>query len=106
MVAHPGLVRLVLADMAMPRMDGGELAERIRDRFPRLPVVLMAGAQDPHVEKLLQGYADVPFLPKPISLGKLAELLIDFLGPAPSPEPRSMHQATAHRRGSGTHRVE
>jgi CheY-like chemotaxis protein len=32
MVAHPGLVRLVLADMAMPRMDGGELAERIRDR--------------------------------------------------------------------------
>ena len=105
--AHPGLVRLVLADLAMPRMDGGELAERIRDRLPGVPIVLMAGAHDAHVEDLIQGYADLPVLPKPISLGEIAELLIDFLGPAPSPDAPSMHRVSARRRrGSGSHRVE
>ena len=53
MVAHSGLVRLVLPDLAMLRMDGGELAKRIRDRLPRLPVVLMAGARDPLAELLM-----------------------------------------------------
>ena len=28
---HPGTARLVLADLGMPRMDGGELAERVQD---------------------------------------------------------------------------
>src|SRR5215213_9613871 len=53
LTAHPGLVRLVLTDLAMPRMDGGELAERVRDRLPGLPVILMAGAHDPHVDELI-----------------------------------------------------
>src|SRR3954447_8010527 len=63
--AHPGEVRLLLADLGMPGMDGGELAERARDLDPSLLVVLMAAPDDPHVGELLSGYGDYPFVPKP-----------------------------------------
>ena len=35
---HPGEVRLLLADLFLPGMDGGELAERARDLQPGLLV--------------------------------------------------------------------
>src|SRR5215208_3630522 len=105
--AHPGAVRLVLADLAMPRMDGGELAERVKDLYPRLPVALMASAGDPHADDLLEGYADFPFLQKPVALGNLAELLMDLLGEPipPAPDPHSMRRLVARRRGSDHHRI-
>jgi CheY-like chemotaxis protein/anti-sigma regulatory factor (Ser/Thr protein kinase) len=34
---------LVLTDLQMPRVGGLELVERVRERFPRVPVVLMTG---------------------------------------------------------------
>src|SRR5262245_2864126 len=36
-------VGLVLTDVTMPGMSGVELAKRLKDRHPRLPVVLMTG---------------------------------------------------------------
>ena len=105
---RPGAVRMVLADLAMPRMDGGELAERVKDLYPRLPVALMAASGDPHADDLLEGYADLPYLQKPIGIGALAELLLDVLG-TPTPfttDPRSMGRAVARRRDSGRHRME
>jgi len=44
--AHPREVRLLLADLGMPHMDGGELAERAKDLDPRLTAVLMADPED------------------------------------------------------------
>jgi CheY-like chemotaxis protein len=67
--AHPGAARLVLADLATPRMDGGEFAERVKDLYRGLPVALMASARDPRADDLLEGYADLPFLQKPFALG-------------------------------------
>jgi CheY-like chemotaxis protein len=107
--AHPREVRLLLADLAMPRMDGGELAERARDLDPTLRIVLMAGAGDPHVDELLSGYRDLPFLRKPVSFGDLYDTLQDLLGtPARSPGyPPSMGPPAprAWRRTSGRHEV-
>ena len=103
--AHPGIVRLVLADLAMPRMDGGELAERVKDLYPGVPVALMASAGDAHAGDLLEGYADLPFLQKPVALGPVAELLLDLLGPPTTPDPQSMGRVAARRRTSDQHRV-
>lgn len=35
--------RAVLTDLQMPRMNGLELVERVRERFPHIPVLLMTG---------------------------------------------------------------
>jgi CheY-like chemotaxis protein len=76
--AHPGEVRLLLADLGMPGMDGGELAERSRDLDPSLAVVLMAGAGDveaAEARELLSGYHDLPLLWKPVGLGDLTRTI-------------------------------
>jgi CheY-like chemotaxis protein len=41
---HPGKSRLALTDFITPLMDGGELAERIRDLDPKVPIVLMSAS--------------------------------------------------------------
>ena len=40
---------VVLSDVAMPRMDGRQLAQQLRERWPRLPLVMMSGFADPDV---------------------------------------------------------
>jgi len=107
--AHPREVRLLLADLGMPRMDGGELAERARDLDPGLLVMLMAGPQDPHVDELLTGYRELPFLSKPVAFGDLAERLEEGLGvpTRPTSYPPSMGPPAPRRlrRTSGQHRT-
>jgi CheY-like chemotaxis protein len=51
-------VRLVISDVAMPRMSGDELAAEIRTRWPELPVLLISG----YARSIS---SDVEFLPKP-----------------------------------------
>jgi CheY-like chemotaxis protein len=106
--AHPREVRLLLADLGMPHMDGGELAERAKDLDPRLIAVLMADPADPHLHDLISGYAGFPFVPKPVSFADLAEKLERLLGiPAtPTASPPSMDPPRSRRRrSSGQHSV-
>ena len=109
LAAHPGEVRLLLADLGMPRMDGGELAERAKDLDPSLVAMLMADPGDPSVAELLFGYRDLPFVPKPVSFGDLAEKLERLLGipSQPTSAPRSMgpSRPRSRRRTSGHHEV-
>lgn len=93
----PGAVRLVLAEMGMPGMDGGELAERLQDFDPRLPVVLMAARDDPYVGELRAGYADFPFLSKPIGLADLRDVLGSYVA---SGRPAVIGGATTTERAS------
>jgi CheY-like chemotaxis protein/anti-sigma regulatory factor (Ser/Thr protein kinase) len=55
---------LVLTDMNMPRMDGLTLVEKVRERFPMVPVVLMTGtgSERTAVAALKAGAAD--YVPK------------------------------------------
>lgn len=38
---HQGVIDLLLTDVVMPRMGGPELASRLRERTPNLPVIFM-----------------------------------------------------------------
>lgn len=81
---HPGGVRLVLADLVMPYMDGGELAERARDLQPRLPVALMSTKPEGDAAALVAAYPELPFLEKPLTPDALVRVLTESLGPAPT----------------------
>jgi two-component system, cell cycle sensor histidine kinase and response regulator CckA len=94
---HPGEIRLVLADLIMPCMDGGELAERARDLHPRLPIVLMSAYAEGVVADLIAAYPELPFLEKPFSTEALHKVLTPLLGPAPGPRGRRANDRVHYR---------
>jgi len=64
-------VDLVITDYAMPGMTGKELAQRIRETRPGLPVVLASG----YAELATQDDSGLPRLDKPYALDKLASMI-------------------------------
>jgi CheY-like chemotaxis protein len=108
LTAHPPEVHLLLADLGMPRMDGGELAERAKDLDPTLIAVLMADPVDAQLGDLLSGYGDLPFVPKPVRFGSLAEKLELLLGIPATPTgtlPSMEPPRTRRHRTPGRHEV-
>jgi two-component system, cell cycle sensor histidine kinase and response regulator CckA len=75
---------VVLTDLAMPGIGGRELARRLREQRPDLPIVYMSGYTDDEV--IRRGLLDsgVPFLEKPMSpetlLGKIRQVLDEQRG--------------------------
>jgi CheY-like chemotaxis protein len=84
---------MVLVRVGMQPMDGGEVAERVRDAQPDLTVVLLAAAGGEDAE-LLAAYPELPVLRDPVRLGELYSLLARYLGPP----------AVARGRGDGPSR--
>lgn len=58
-------VDLVLTHLMMPRMDGAQLVEQIRTRFPQM-LIFMSSTQLPphHIYRMLDGY-----FAKPLDVG-------------------------------------
>jgi two-component system, cell cycle sensor histidine kinase and response regulator CckA len=69
----------VLTDLAMPEFGGRELARRLRESRPDLPVVFMSGYSEDEVTRrgLLEG--GVPFLEKPLAPEVLARTMREVL---------------------------
>ena len=63
---------LVISDIEMPRMNGLELAKRIKQRFPQLPIIFLSGTLEKHEEEILvlevSGYLSKPFDLKELKL--------------------------------------
>ena len=67
---------LVVTDLKMPQMSGVELLQAIKDRRPKLPVVVISGYNVRSSEgKVLEGLAD-EFLHKPFKIADI-QLLAD-----------------------------
>ena len=65
--AQSGGVRLMLADVMMPGMNGLALVRAARDVAPALPVVIMTGRHDPERRKELTALGVREILAKPFS---------------------------------------
>ena len=75
---------LILLDIIMPEMDGGEVAARFREnaKLQDIPVILMTALMSPQ-ETNAQGYKDSPtgmVLPKPINIETLTKCIHEALG--------------------------
>jgi PAS domain S-box-containing protein len=76
---HPGTVDLVLTDIVMPRMNGRELAEKIAEQAPSLPVLFMSGYSGDEIMQRGLTSTEIPFLQKPLTPEKLAAAVRDRL---------------------------
>jgi two-component system C4-dicarboxylate transport response regulator DctD len=74
-VAGPGLNGVVISDIRMPGMDGMTLLQRLAERDPDLPVILITGHAEVAlaVEAMRRGAYD--FLEKPFSMQTLGAVL-------------------------------
>ncbi len=73
-------IDLLMTDVVMPHMNGRELVEAARARYPSLPVLFTSG----YTRNILDGAEvlghDVHFLPKPYTVAQLAEAVRAALG--------------------------
>lgn len=72
--AEPG-IDLVITDMAMPKMNGEQLAQAIRVMKPDIPIILATG----YAERLEGFAADLPRLPKPFTQLNLVESIMSAM---------------------------
>jgi two-component system cell cycle sensor histidine kinase/response regulator CckA len=105
LLQYPSLHQLVLTNIVLPDMDGGELAERIGAQAAGTRVALIAEyAPIGKAAGVIAAHPDVPVLRKPFGFRELYEVLCPLVGPpraalplsgkATPPRPRR-HRATA-----------
>ncbi len=64
---------LLLTDLEMPKMQGDELSNRVREHFPDLPIIMMSGGEVP-----MEHSADI-FLSKPFHAQELPRIIDSLL---------------------------
>ncbi|HZB94035.1 MAG TPA: response regulator [Stellaceae bacterium] len=72
-------IDLVITDHAMPGMNGMELAQRLRELRPGLPIILATGYADVPASRDVA----IPRIDKPYRLERLAALIAAVMGTAP-----------------------
>jgi CheY-like chemotaxis protein len=73
LAAHQGPVDLLVTDYAMPDMQGRELADKVRERFPAVKVLYQTGFSDMLFENRVELEDGAAFLEKPFTARGLRE---------------------------------
>ena len=85
---HPGRIDLILSDIVLPDIDGGELVQRLRNRQPDVKVLFTSGYADDRIANAdidtgkagPRAPAGAGFLEKPFSPQTLARMVRTALG--------------------------
>ena len=70
---HAGEIDLMISDVVMPGMQGPDLLKHARVYLNGAPVMFISGYAESEFSDLLEGEANISFLPKPIDIKTLAE---------------------------------
>ena len=73
--SHPGVIHLLLSDMVMPKMSGGELAAQLRAVRPNVHLAFMSGYSEFSRGDLGKEFPEAPVLQKPFSPSSLIEIV-------------------------------
>jgi PAS domain S-box-containing protein len=77
--AYDGDIDLLVTDVVMPEMDGVELARRLVERWPELPIVYMSGYAGSARDKLRHLRESANFLAKPFEPDDVARRVYDLI---------------------------
>jgi two-component system, cell cycle sensor histidine kinase and response regulator CckA len=72
-------VRLIILDMIMPEMDGVATLRAIREKMPKVKVLIASGYNSPDKAPILEALGIEGFVQKPFELAKLAGIIRDVL---------------------------
>jgi signal transduction histidine kinase len=76
---YQGAIHLLLSDMVMPKMSGGELASLLREIRPEIRIAFMSGYSEFSRGDVGKGFPDAPVLQKPFSPTSLVEIVREAL---------------------------
>jgi CheY-like chemotaxis protein len=97
--SHPGLFDLVLANVLLPDMDGGEFADRVRLQEPGIRLAWIADFVPMGMAaKLIADQPQIPVVQKPFGFRELHRVLTPLLGPPRAAVPLSHTPRAARRR--------
>jgi len=80
---------LLLTDIVLPGIGGGEIARRLSAQWPAMKVVLMSGHAEDVLARQQVRLGEVRFLQKPFAMDALAHELAAALAAAPGAQPRA-----------------
>jgi len=97
-VAHEGVIHLLLTDVIMPGMNGRELAQRVSEIRPNVKVLYMSGYTENVIGHNGTLDAGVRLLQKPFNLRDLKDKVREVLDATPIPPEVAMSAQTAMQR--------
>ena len=72
-------IDLLITDVVMPRMGGPELAEKLREKMPNLPILFASGYTDDAIVRNGVLQTNVNFIQKPFAIDDVARKVRDLL---------------------------
>jgi CheY-like chemotaxis protein len=76
---HSERIDLLLTDLVMPKMGGREVAEKLHEENPDLPVLFISGYTDDDIVRGGVESSDVRFLQKPFTLEEVSRTIRQLL---------------------------
>jgi two-component system response regulator (stage 0 sporulation protein F) len=73
-------IDLVITDLNMPEMDGLELMKRIKERTPKMPVIVITGYGTFNTERQVLSDGADGYIPKPCTINRVQETVNTALG--------------------------
>lgn len=74
---NPAIMTL---DIRMPGLNGYELLQKVKRRYPELFIIVITGIDVPNMEEMLEHSGAHALLRKPIDLQELSDIICRFVG--------------------------
>jgi len=76
---YPGIINLLVADVVMPEMSGPEVAEKILQSRPGVPVIFVSGFPKGKLENFFEHHAGTILVEKPFTIKTLTMKMREVL---------------------------